>query len=67
MFRFWCEWMLAVHRAVWFPFNWATGLERPGVAPPVEFAPALMTAPSTTGRTIEGRSRLARKKPRSSN
>lgn len=39
--RFWAEWALAVHRAVWFPFNWVTGLERQGVALPVEFGPAI--------------------------
>lgn len=33
------DWMLAVHRIVWFPLNWTLGLERPGIELPVEFAP----------------------------
>jgi hypothetical protein len=41
------EWMLMVHRVVWFPLNWALGLESTGVELPPEFAPALYrgTAP----------------------
>lgn len=39
---FWIEWALAVHQAIWFPFNWATGLERHSVVLPVEYAPAMM-------------------------
>lgn len=31
MMTFLMEWWLAVHRAVWFPALWATGLDRPGV------------------------------------
>jgi hypothetical protein len=30
--NFFLEWAFALHRAVWFPLNWALGLERPGVA-----------------------------------
>ncbi len=40
------EWMLMVHRVVWFPLNWAIGLESAGVELPVEFAPALAGATS---------------------
>jgi hypothetical protein len=39
--NFFMEWVLAVHRAVWFPLNWTLGLERPGVALPPEVAPHL--------------------------
>jgi hypothetical protein len=42
--NFWIEWTLAVHRALWFPLNWTLGLERPGIALPVEFAPAIAGA-----------------------
>ncbi len=59
--RFWLEWMLAVHRAVWFPFHWATGLERPSVKLPVEYSPALAAA-VRVGSTIEGRGRPLTKK-----
>jgi hypothetical protein len=37
--RFWIEWALAVHRAVWFPLSWTLGLDRPGVELPTELAP----------------------------
>jgi hypothetical protein len=60
MIKFWFEWMLAIHQAVWFPFNWFTGLERPSVAMPTEFAPALMSAP-VVAKTIEGRTKGTRK------
>jgi hypothetical protein len=58
--RFWIEWMLAVHRAVWFPFNWATGLERPGIALPVELAPAML-APPAERPTAESRLKASRR------
>jgi hypothetical protein len=39
--NFFTEWMLAVHRAIWFPLNYTLGLERPSVAMPAELAPHL--------------------------
>jgi hypothetical protein len=27
--KFWTEYLLAWHRAIWFPFNWVMGLESP--------------------------------------
>lgn len=52
---FWIEWVLAVHRAAWFPIIWGLGLERPGVAVPLEFAPALAgQVPMPPLRVIEG-------------
>lgn len=62
MMKFWFEWMLAIHQAVWFPFNWFTGLERPSVAMPADFAPALMAGPVVAPRTIEGKAKPVRKK-----
>lgn len=53
--NFWIEWALAVHRAVWFPFNWTLGLERPGMEVPVEFAPALAGQPTLPTRTLRRR------------
>jgi hypothetical protein len=35
------EWMLMIHRVVWFPLNWTLGLDRTSVELPIEFAPAL--------------------------
>ena len=29
--EFMVEWWLTVHRAVWFPVLWATGLDQPGI------------------------------------
>ena len=49
------EWMLLVHRAVWFPVNWALGLEGPSIELPAEFAPALFSrAVPPTLRVIKG-------------
>lgn len=62
--QFWLKWMLAVHRAVWFPLHWVTGLERRSVAMPVEFAPALVAAPAI--EAIEGKTRATRKMASSS-
>lgn len=62
MMKFWVEWMLVIHQAVWFPFHWFTGLERPSVAMPAEFAPALMTTPSVNAKTIDGKIKPVRKK-----
>jgi hypothetical protein len=53
--NFWIEWALAIHRAVWFPLNWTLGLERPGVAVPLEYAPSLAgQAPMPPLRVIQG-------------
>ena len=52
--RFWIEWGLAMHRAFWFPLNWAMGLERPGIELPVEFAPVLAGATEPSLTVIEG-------------
>lgn len=53
--NFWIEWVLAVHRAAWFPVIWTLGLERPGVTVPLEFAPALAgQSPMPPLRVIEG-------------
>jgi hypothetical protein len=41
--NFFLEWALAVHRAVWFPVNWALGLERPPMQAPMEIGVALAT------------------------
>lgn len=35
------EWMLMVHRVLWFPLNWTLGLDQTSVELPAEFAPAL--------------------------
>jgi hypothetical protein len=37
--NFYIEWALAVHRAVWFPLNWALGLERPPEEIPLDIGP----------------------------
>ena len=49
------EWMLMVHRVVWFPLNWTLGLDRTSVELPAEFAPALYrgTAPPEL-RVVKG-------------
>ena len=39
--NFFLEWALAVHRAYWFPLNWALGLERPGIEAPLGIGIAL--------------------------
>lgn len=50
--RFWIEWALAIHRAVWFPAIWALGLERPGIDAPPDLA--LTGAEGPALRVIEG-------------
>ncbi|HVP05942.1 MAG TPA: hypothetical protein VMT90_09730 [Dehalococcoidia bacterium] len=52
MFKFWLEWALAIHRAVWFPVLWATGLERAAVDAPPDIAALGGGAPAL--RVIEG-------------
>ena len=37
--NFYIEWALTVHRAVWFPLNWALGLERPPEEIPLDIGP----------------------------
>ncbi|MEK7247506.1 MAG: hypothetical protein AAB092_03445 [Chloroflexota bacterium] len=52
--KFWIEWALAIHRAIWFPMIWASGLEQQAIEAP-EFAPALVGAGKTPSlRVIEG-------------
>jgi hypothetical protein len=48
--KFWFEWMLAIHRAIWFPFNWTVGLERPPMAAPVDFSPMLQATERLAAR-----------------
>jgi hypothetical protein len=31
--NFLAEWSMAIHKAIWFPFFWLTGLESPPVDP----------------------------------
>jgi hypothetical protein len=52
--RFWIEWVLAMHRAFWFPLFWATGLERPGTELRVEFARAVNGATEPSLVVIDG-------------
>lgn len=51
--KFWIEWALAIHRAVWFPLLWTSGLERSAVDAPPELA-ALAGGGSPPLRVIEG-------------
>ena len=55
--NFFLEWALAVHRAVWFPFNWAIGLERPALQAPIDLTPVIAGAePVPMGRERKPRS-----------
>jgi hypothetical protein len=53
------EWALAIHRAVWFPVLWLTGLEAPAIetpfldgAPPSSDCPAGSCPPRRAGDSI---------------
>lgn len=53
------EWFLAIHRAVWFPVLWLTGLEAPAIempfpdgAPSSSDCPAGSCPPSRAGDSI---------------
>jgi hypothetical protein len=53
--KFWIEWALAIHRAIWFPLIWASGLEQQAIEAPAEFAPAWVRGAKTPPlRLIEG-------------
>jgi hypothetical protein len=52
--RFWIEWALAIHRAVWFPAIWALGLERPAIEAPADLVPPLSSGAPARFRVIEG-------------
>lgn len=56
------EWMLAVHRAIWFPVLYALGLERDGIEAPIvgAYLTGLETAAiKSAGRGSGGRRRAA--------
>jgi hypothetical protein len=44
------EWILAVHRAVWFPVLWATGLEAAAAEDDWSGAPEVKAGPAGTVR-----------------
>ena len=52
--KFWIEWALAIHRAIWFPVIWATGLERPAIEAPTDLMPSLLGGKTPPLRLIEG-------------
>jgi hypothetical protein len=52
--NFWIEWALAVHRAIWFPLHWVTGLEQPAVELPADLAPPIVRELDKVRRRTKG-------------
>ena len=59
--KFWIEWALAIHRAVWFPLLWGSGLERSAVEAPPELAALSGGSPRPSLHVIEGGLRAKRR------